>query len=308
MKREMLSCAVALAAVLGGCQGGGGEPAKLTPTQEMVARRAAFRKELATTPDKALAAGITSQDPAIRSRSAYELYLRQGAKALPLLTQMAGDPDEQVAGTLLACGTDMLKQYNEKGLLMALSEQSPDKKVKLSAKRKSSLTAKLTRNTVRLKDNKAFDHDIVKIMDIPLPGEGLKFSLDEEDIGIEKQWYAEKLDDSKWVPQKIGRWEHQGFPNYDGFAWYRIRFDMPEKPACNAVELHFPSVDECAWVWLNGTFVGDHDLGPMGWDKPFWLDVTSEIRWGQSNLLVVRVEDSMQAGGILKPITAEVLK
>ena len=24
-----------------------------------------------------------------------------------------------------------------------------------------------------------------------------------------------------------GTWEDQGFPGYDGYAWYRIRFQMP---------------------------------------------------------------------------------
>ena len=83
---------------------------------------------------------------------------------------------------------------------------------------------------------------------------------------------------------------------------------MPEKLDCNAVELYCPSVDECAWVWLNGVYVGQHDIGPSGWNKPFWIDVTADIRWGASNLLVIRVEDSAQAGGILKPMALEVLK
>ena len=307
MKRGLLSGLVALLAIGCGCQSPK-QQTPLTPTQQTVAKRAAFRKAFAHNPETALQAGIESDDPAIRRRCAYELYVRHGKEALPQLKKLAGDPEVMVAEILLVCGSDIIKNDKDKSLLEELSLHCTDNKIKLAAKRKCSVTAKLNRNTVRLKDNKSFDHDIVKIMTIPLPLEGLKLCLDPDDIGIEKKWFEEKLDDSKWAPQHIGRWEHQGFPNYDGLAWYRIRFDMPEKPDCNAVELYFPSVDECAWVWLNGIYVGQHDIGPSGWDKPFWIDVTAEIRWGASNLLVVRVEDSMQAGGILKPITAEVLK
>ena len=76
----------------------------------------------------------------------------------------------------------------------------------------------------------------------------------------------------------------------------------------NAVELHFEAVDECAWVWLNGIYVGQHDLGPNGWKTPFWIDVTKEIKWGQENVIVVRIQDTAGDGGIWKPVHVEVLK
>ena len=51
-----------------------------------------------------------------------------------------------------------------------------------------------------------------------------------------------------------------------------------------------------------------HDLGTEGWDKPFALDVTKELKWGQKNQITVRVYDSAYAGGIWKPVKLEVLK
>ena len=119
---------------------------------------------------------------------------------------------------------------------------------------------------------------------------------------------AENFDDGSWKPIKVGNWETQGFPGYDGFAWYRIAFDAPAKVDCNAVELSFGGVDEEAWVWLNGVYVGQHAVGVSGWDKPFALDVTDELRWGKRNVLVVRVFDARQAGGIWKPIKLDVLR
>ena len=83
---------------------------------------------------------------------------------------------------------------------------------------------------------------------------------------------------------------------------------MPQKMDCNAVELAFGAVDESAWVWLNGVYLGSHDIGPDGWNTAFALDCTKEVRWGEENVLVVRVLDTAQAGGIWKPIHVEILK
>ncbi len=277
----------------------------VTPTQRTVQKRAEFRRQLAADPDpiNTILENLDNADPVIRARCAYELYARYSV----FKVKTVFDTSEQVSEVLLACGIDSQKNHQDNTLLQKLAEHCPNKKVRLIAKRKISPAGKLFRETLRLKDNKAFDHDIVKVATIPLPTEGLNFSLDKEDEGVDAKWFEETFADEKWASLKIGPWERQGF-DYNGIAWYRIRFDMPEKPDCNAVELYCPSVDECAWVWLNGVYVGQHDIGPSGWNKPFWIDVTADIRWGASNLLVIRVEDSAQAGGILKPMALEVLK
>ena len=74
------------------------------------------------------------------------------------------------------------------------------------------------------------------------------------------------------------------------------------------MEIHFGAVDEAAWVWLNGKYIGQHDVGLAGWNKPFNLDITQEIQWGAENQLTVRVEDTAHAGGIWKPVSIEILK
>ena len=76
----------------------------------------------------------------------------------------------------------------------------------------------------------------------------------------------------------------------------------------NAVELHFESVDECAWVWLNGVYIGQHDLGTSGWQTPFSLDITKEVKWDAENVIVVRILDTAGAGGIYKPVHLQVLE
>jgi beta-galactosidase/beta-glucuronidase len=141
-----------------------------------------------------------------------------------------------------------------------------------------------------------------------LPREGWRFQTDARQEGHLHGWYEPSFDDSGWSPIHIEEaWEPQGF-KYDGVAWYRGTFDLPAQPEYLAVEMRFGAVDECAWVWINGQYVGQHDLGPEGWDRPFSLDVTSALQWGQKNHITVRVFDSAQAGGIWKPVQLEVLQ
>lgn len=95
-------------------------------------------------------------------------------------------------------------------------------------------------------------------------------------------------------------WEKQG-AEYDGVAWYRVRFTAGELPDNGKLYLQFGAADESAWVYLNGQFVGEHNLGEAGWDKPFAVEVTPAMREGP-NVVAVRVLDRILAGGIWKPV------
>ena len=93
-----------------------------------------------------------------------------------------------------------------------------------------------------------------------------------------------------------------------GVSWYRRVIELPAKPELNAVEIQFGGVDESTWVWVNGVYVGAHDIGPDGWDEPFSLDITGEVTWGAANLIVVRAMSTKGNGGIWKPVAIHVLK
>jgi hypothetical protein len=54
--------------------------------------------------------------------------------------------------------------------------------------------------------------------------------------------------------------------------------------------------------------VGQHDIGPDGWDKRFAMDASEFLKWGAENQITVRVLDRKFAGGIWKPAYLEVLK
>ncbi len=162
--------------------------------------------------------------------------------------------------------------------------------------------------TTSIRDRTDFDHDVQVAQAIALPTEGWRFALDPGHDGHLKGWHEVGFDDSEWAELTIDKaWEEQGY-EHDGVAWYRRKFTLAEEPDHLAVELHFKGVDECAWVWVNGQYVGQHDIGPEGWNIPFTIDVTEELVWNAENQITVRVLDSKFAGGIWKPVIVEALK
>ena len=81
-----------------------------------------------------------------------------------------------------------------------------------------------------------------------------------------------------------GLWEAQGYPDLDGVAWYRRRFELDGVDGWWS--LRFGAVMDIADVFVNGTHVGSHD----GAFTPFELDVTRALVAGE-NEIAVRVDD-----------------
>lgn len=271
-------------------------------------RRKAFRilaasKEYASS---VLSSGISDKDPVIRGYVYYSLMKQNKNTVYELLKKAVAEPDERAASILLSCAETFPDKEKSMELLKLLLKSSPVLRVRRAAFRIVDFPYFL--ETRRLKDDPTHDHEVVTVKSIRLPLEGWSFRVDPGEDGHHKNYYGVNFNDSRWKKLRIGAWEEQGYPGYDGVAWYRIKFKMPAKIDSNAVELVFGAVDESAWIWLNGEYVGQHDIGTVGWDKTFAVDVTKQIRWGGENVLAVRVEDTAQAGGIWKPVGIDVLK
>lgn len=295
------------------CQGG--EPddswAILRGNTDVVLRRKAFKRLLYSeaTFEKAVSFGLADDDSQIRKTCLYELFMKDRGRALPVMHKMVADDSPEVCIMVVELARALEDKTEREAIAMKMLATSKVSEVRKAASR--ALGFDFFREVTLYSSNPANDHEVVTLKTIELPKDGWRFKTDESEVGHrgEQPFFLEKLDDSEWHPISIGlSWEKQGIP-YDGIAWYRLKLTLPEKPeGAQASELHFFGVDECAWVWVNGTYVGQHNLGDRGWNIPFKLDVTKELRWGQENLIVVRVEDSAQAGGIYKGITLEVLK
>lgn len=270
-----------------------------------IALRREFRAAVAADPGKT-AGYLNSADPEIRRYALYLVFQKEKAGALKELETAMSDADEQVRLTAVAALASLAASNAQAQAL--LSKAATDDAS--NAVRQIAVKASwpFHREIKLLRQDPSWDHEVATVKSIALPETGWKFRTDPKQEGHLKNFFAPGFDDSQWQAIKIGHWEGQGAPDYDGVAWYRIRFSMPEKIDSNAVEIAFGAVDEAAWVWLNGEYLGCHDLGLEGWDQPFEVDCRKEIRWGAENVLVVRVLDSGAAGGIWKPVRVDVLK
>jgi TolA-binding protein len=106
------------------------------------------------------------------------------------------------------------------------------------------------------------------------------------------------FDDSDWVTINIGQaWEDQGYIGYDEGAWYRTRIEVSAAED-QPVHLAFGGVDNEASVYVNGTFVGEH----QGWNTPFILDISEAVNYKGENAVAVWVYDGANMGGIFGTI------
>ena len=273
-------------------------------------RRIEYRKQLNNPAMRAIAiqTGLKDVDPVIRKKALYELYAEKGIDAADTLKQMAGDPDKGIQLLIIACIKDINNLEIRNDLAKYVSENAASDELKRDARRLlSSFT--LSKTNVRLKDNPTYDHEVTTAEKITIPDDNWLIIKDVIENGHEHGYHKKDLDEKGWQKIRIGAWEQQCIGTYDGIAWYRIRFKAPEKAqGVVGAELYFQGVDEVAWIWLNEIYVGQHDLGPAGWDIPFFMNISDEIKWGEENLLVIRVHDSAFAGGIWKPIELHILK
>jgi len=125
--------------------------------------------------------------------------------------------------------------------------------------------------------------------------------------GDEPERKETDFDDWDWVNVLVpAPWETQGFKDYDGFAWYRKKFIVPERYRNEKLMLLMGKIDDIDQTYLNGNLVGE--TGDMDGISLFvdeeWLEfrayslTSSDINFGSYNYLAVRVWDGLVTGGI----------
>ena len=132
-----------------------------------------------------------------------------------------------------------------------------------------------------------------------------KFKTDPGNIGVKEAWFKTDFDDSDWKRIRTDEnWEKQGYPDYNGYAWYRHNIQLPEKLS-GKYSLRFGAVDESCWIYVNGRpagkYIFDPKKEPDGWKTPHYFDISGAVNTG-SNCIVVRVHDAKFAGGIWRPV------
>jgi alpha-galactosidase len=134
-------------------------------------------------------------------------------------------------------------------------------------------------------------------------------------------WAAVDFNDHSWDSIKpFDWWENQGYTNYDGFAWYRIRVFIPASikqnaPVNDSIEFLLGKIDDCDQVFLNGEIIGENGKTLLKKEFPSDAFTRAEgvwslgrryvlpaddprIRWDQENVIAVRVYDQHGLGGM----------
>jgi sialate O-acetylesterase len=115
--------------------------------------------------------------------------------------------------------------------------------------------------------------------------------------GYSSSWSRPELKDSDWASIHVpSAWEHQGFSDYDGTAWYRKHVFIPEDWK-NSAGLTFDigKIDDEDKVYFNGYLVGSS----TGWQKWRKYSIPSRVvKYGEDNVLTVMVNDTGGNGGI----------
>jgi len=248
---------------------------------------------------------LGNEDPVVRKAALMSLLSQPKADVLPLLETALRDDHHSIRRIALARLVAMQPRTDR---ITGLLESARADKDDWIRKTVSKALWPFYRESRSIRDRADWDHDIRVVQTIRLPKESWRFRLDPERNGHIAKWFDPGLDDSKWATINIEQaWQKAGY-RYVGVAWYRRSIALPREPKHLAVEICFDGVDECAWVWVNGRYAGQHDIGPAGWDMPFTLDITREVKWGRGNQITVRAMNTKAAGGIWRPVRIEVLQ
>lgn len=145
-------------------------------------------------------------------------------------------------------------------------------------------------------------------------GNFIKLGTAKFSTGNDAAWKEAGFNDTNWKNIKVGDvWQEQGYPDYHGFAWYRIHVVIPSSLKKQAVWgdslrvflAHVNDVDE---TYFNGKLIGK--MGAFPEDKGGYVSKWPAVRnycvaandpaikWDGENIIAIKVYDGGGSGGI----------
>jgi len=125
--------------------------------------------------------------------------------------------------------------------------------------------------------------------------------LDSLDQGYQDgrpAWADPDFDESSWQHIDLPtHWEKAGFPDMDGFMWFRKRIQLTEAWKNRELTIGLGTINDMDRVWFNGTEVGRFEKR-SGWTKPREYHIPADLVREGSNAISVRVYDIGNNGGI----------
>jgi hypothetical protein len=121
-------------------------------------------------------------------------------------------------------------------------------------------------------------------------------------IGDDMEYRGAECDDSGWQSIRVpGQWENAGYVGYDGFAWYRLHFQVPRALLNRELYLCAGTIDDADETYLNGTRIGATGRFPpeaaSAWNEQRAYRIPLRLL-REKNVLAVRVYDMGLSGGI----------
>ncbi len=124
-------------------------------------------------------------------------------------------------------------------------------------------------------------------------------------VGDDQNWAGADFKDDNWERIEVpSSWENQGFHGYDGYAWYRNTFSIPDKYKNKMIYLFLGFIDDVDQVFINGKQVGYSGSFPPHYETAYNVSrrypiPSSIIDYNNKNTIAVRVYDDELEGGIL---------
>lgn len=117
-----------------------------------------------------------------------------------------------------------------------------------------------------------------------------RFITDENNKGLALGWNREIPRESGniLVPSCWNEWKEE-MRNYDNIAWYFKEIVINKHKDIERNVLMFYGVNYSCDVWINAEFAGSH----TGGFTPFEYDITRLIKFGEKNLIAVRVDSRL---------------
>jgi len=125
-------------------------------------------------------------------------------------------------------------------------------------------------------------------------------------IGDDLKWADRNYNDAQWenifVPSS---WEDEGYPGYNGYAWYRTDFKLNEKGDKKNLYLRLGFIDDVDEVFVNGIFIGRTGSFPPHYNtaynnERFYRIPDSVFVDNGLNTIAVRIYDRELTGGIIR--------
>mgnify|MGYP006295997321 CR=1 FL=1 len=126
------------------------------------------------------------------------------------------------------------------------------------------------------------------------------------EIGDNMKWAEPDFDDSDWKSVYVpDNWEDNGYPGYDGYAWYRKSIQFPTRLKNDNLYLLLGQIDDVDAVFLNGVKIGSAGQFPPEYRTAYnvhreYFIPKNLIRFDKKNVISVRVYDDQLQGGIIQ--------